>query len=120
MNVLLIEDDKITSQLYKNVLQKEGFNVFQAFDYNESIKSLKEINFELIILDLRIPGRNGLEILKVLKRYNLKSNVIVVSGYSLTEDITSAYAHGAKDFLKKPINLTEFKVKCKMFANLSA
>jgi len=101
--ILVIEDDKFLSNVYRIKLQKVGFDVVIAIDGAEALEKIKLENFDLVILDLIIPKIDGFAVLSEIKsqeKYK-KLPVLVSSNLGQVEDINRAIKLGATDFVVK-------------------
>ena len=101
--ILIIEDDVFLQDLEANKLKKDGFEVITASNGEEALEKIKEPNIKIILLDLILPGIDGLEVLKKIKQNENTKNtpVIVFSNLSEEKDIQKAKEIGAKDFMVK-------------------
>jgi len=101
--ILIVEDEEILAQMYKDKLQQEGFEAFLAFDASQGIEILKRENIDLILLDILLPREDGISFLKKMK--NLKKEksplVIAFSNYDNPEIKQTLQNLGAKDYLIK-------------------
>lgn len=102
-NILLVEDDEFLRQLVAQKLLQDGYEVAAAVDANEAFENLAKKKFDLILLDLILPGVNGYEILSKLKTAPSTKDipVMILSNLGQREDIDKALAAGAEDFLIK-------------------
>ena len=102
-NILIVEDDKFLRDLIVQKLKREGFNVIEAIDGEEGLKTIKEKRPDLILLDLILPGIDGFEILSRLKadKASAAIPVIVLSNLGQKEDMDRAISNGAEDFMVK-------------------
>jgi DNA-binding response OmpR family regulator len=119
-SILVIEDDDIMLKAIRNILNKDGFNVFTAKDGKEAFEMLDSAEYDIVITDLMMPYANGLEVVSKLRNDNSKRNVgiIVVSSVGNEETITEAFRLGADDYLKKPIMAGELLIRIrKLLAN---
>jgi CheY-like chemotaxis protein len=109
--VLVVEDDRFLGELVVRKLEKNGFNAPRAADGEEAVEYLKKNNPHLILLDLRIPKKDGFEILSWLKEDPTRSKipVIVLSNLNRPEDVERAMQAGAKEYLVK-VNYTPEEV----------
>ncbi|OGZ53073.1 MAG: hypothetical protein A3B25_03360 [Candidatus Ryanbacteria bacterium RIFCSPLOWO2_01_FULL_48_26] len=101
--ILIIEDDAFISSLVKARLEKEGFEVVQAFDGEEGMRLLKEDKPSLIILDLIMPKASGFETMEQLN-LNVEFNkipLVILSNLAQESDIQKAKSLGAKEFFVK-------------------
>lgn len=101
--ILLVEDDPFLRNLMLVKLQKEGFNVVEAFDGEDGLKKANEIKPALILLDLILPGIDGFEVLKQIKNNSETANipVIILSNLGSRVDVEKGLKIGAYDFMIK-------------------
>ena len=101
-NVLVIDDDRALVKIIDNYLQSQGYSVFSAFDGEEGLAKLKEVNPQLIILDIHMPKMNGYNfILEAKKIINFKSIPIIV--LTAKEGMDELFKmEGVQEYLVKP------------------
>jgi len=99
--ILLAEDDKFIARAYKDGLQEEGFDIVAAENGEKAWQKVQEGSFDLILLDIIMPGKDGFEILKDIKLNDITTPVMVISNLGQKEDIEKAKELGAKDYLVK-------------------
>lgn len=104
MKIMLSEDEKITRKTLTDILTKENYEVSSFSDGNEAFNSLNTNNYDVIITDLRLPGTNGIDILKKAKEINAKTIVIIITAYATVETAIEALKLGAYDYLLKPFS----------------
>ncbi|MEI6093306.1 MAG: response regulator [bacterium] len=104
MNILVIEDEKIISNAIIRVLSACGHTVHTMSDGFNVTDKIRSFEPTIVFLDVKMPGRSGLEVLKEIKEISLSTKVIMMSGYTSLESIQSAKELGADDFLKKPFD----------------
>lgn len=104
MKIMLVEDEKITRKTLTDILKKENYNIISFNDGAEAHNSLSNNNYDVIITDLRLPGINGMEILKSAKKLNPKTVVIIITAYATVETAIEALKLGAYDYLLKPFS----------------
>lgn len=113
-NVLIIEDDKLISSLVRFRLSKEGYNVTTVEDGLTGLSAIETGDHDLIITDVMIPYKNGIEIINHSKKINPKVPVIVLSSLGEEEGtVIKAFEMGASDFIPKPFNPNELSVRVK-------
>lgn len=111
MRVLLVEDDLLLSKGIKNALTRENFQVDTISDGNEALPAMQSGQFALIILDLTLPGMDGLEILKQMRNQQDQTPVLILTARDTLEDKISGLDLGADDYLSKPFELAELKAR---------
>ena len=107
MKVMLIDDDEkilnsIGSSLKLNGIENQQFN-----NPKEAIKAYKSEKFDAVILDIKMPEINGIEVLRTIRNYNPKAFVIILTGYPEVESAITALNIGAFAYLKKPSSFKE-------------
>jgi excisionase family DNA binding protein len=100
--VLVVDDDPDVGSLFQRLLVGESQSVAVARDGYEALEKVKDVKYDLIFLDVRLPGMNGVETLEKIKSMSPDSVVVMISGYSVEEEIKKAIAMGAQDFIAKP------------------
>ncbi len=104
--VLAIDDEMDVLTMYKTLLKK-SYNIFTAENGEKGLAILKEHTIDLILLDLKMPGMDGLETLKRIKEIDDKATVIIVSALSDIKSAVNSIKKGATDFVNKPFELEE-------------
>jgi two-component system, OmpR family, response regulator len=110
MKILLMEDDAVLSDILIDFLQ-ENYSVDYAYDSHAVYKQLESNKYDLFIFDINVPGKSGLELLSELREYNNTTPAIVITAYTDTEHLQRAFDVGAHDYIKKPFELQELKVR---------
>ena len=105
-NILVIEDDESINNLIYKVLIKQGYNVRQAFSGTEGKMLLNMYNFQLVLLDLMLPGMTGEEIIGDI-RETKNMPIIVISAKTALDDKVNVLKIGADDFVSKPFDIKE-------------
>ena len=104
VKVLVIDDEKNILDSIEMVLSYENYDVKTANNGSEGLVIFKEFSPDIVLLDVKMPGYNGIEILKKIKDFNTFSEVIMISGHSGIEEAVEASKLGAFDFLEKPLS----------------
>jgi DNA-binding response OmpR family regulator len=110
-SILLVEDDAILSRNISDALLEEQLQVEFAYDGNIAEKLLKKKNFDCVILDVNLPGKNGYEICKNFRSYNTQTPVIMLTAFDELEDKVQGYDCGADDYLTKPFYMRELLLR---------
>lgn len=116
MKVLVVDDDDVLRNELSELLNNEGYKTFVTDSGEATIKMLRHQDFDLIFTDLRLPDMSGMELLKLLRKLNINTRVIMITAYSSTETAVEAMKNGAVDFLCKPIEVEHLKSTLKVMA----
>lgn len=111
MNILVIEDEKKVAQAIKKGLEAEHYEVELAATGEEGFFRLHSRAFDLVILDLMLPGRDGIEILRTLRKTDAATPVLILTAKDALEDKVVGLDLGADDYLVKPIAFAELTAR---------
>ena len=109
--ILVIEDDKHIAEGLKLNLSLQGYDVQIATDGVSGINKWKEMRPDLIVLDIMLPGIDGISILQCIRLEDEKLPVLILSAKTAVQDKVLGLTHGADDYLEKPFNLEEFLLR---------
>lgn len=112
IKILVIEDEQNLSNSIKEILDSVG-EVHQAFDGDEGFYEAQQNIYDLIILDLMLPGMNGYEILSKLRAQKIKTPVLILSAKDSLEDKVQGFEEGADDYLTKPFHREELLARAR-------
>lgn len=101
--VLVVDDKRGSREALRKMIAKEGFDVAMAHDAETAVGAFGEAPANLVITDLRMPGMDGIELLRRVKRASPDTEVILISGVGSIESAVEAMREGAYDFLTKPL-----------------
>jgi two-component system cell cycle response regulator CtrA len=107
MRVLLVEDDSATAQSMELMLKSEGFHVYTTDLGEEAIDLAKLYDYDMILLDLNLPDMSGFEVLATLRRSQVHTPVMIVTGLADVQDKVKGLGLGADDYLTKPFHADE-------------
>ncbi|MDE0570952.1 MAG: response regulator transcription factor [Verrucomicrobiales bacterium] len=107
MKILLVEDETEIGELIKNGLEKEGFVLDYCQDGDSGMEHAMTRSYDAIVLDVMLPGRSGLEILKVVRAGHNNVPIIIITARGETEDRIEGLDLGADDYLPKPFFVEE-------------
>lgn len=110
LNILIVEDGRSQREMLRDFLISEGHRVMEAENGETAIKSVLNSPFDLILLDYKMPGMDGLEVLKEVKRINHEIDVVIITAYGTIETAVEAIKVGAIDYITKPIELDELLI----------
>lgn len=116
MRIFLVEDERKIALFVKAGLEFENFLVDIANDGEEAIARFKKGLYDLVLLDLMMPGKNGFETCLAIKKADKDIPVIMVSARDSAQVIQDAYEIGVDDYIVKPFRLDELIAKIKSFA----
>ena len=119
MKILVIEDEEALAELTVKALRKEGFIVETAFDYGSAEEKLAVYAYDCILLDIMLPGGNGLDLLRKLKERGDRTNVIITSAKDSIDDKVTGLGFGADDYLAKPFHIAELVARIRSVARRS-
>ncbi len=107
ISVLLVDDEKDFVETLAERLQLRDFNVASALSGDEAIKLVEENEFDVIVLDVQMPGKDGVETLKEIKKIEQLSQVIMLTGHATVKTAIEGMKNGAFDYLMKPTDTDE-------------
>lgn len=106
ITILVVDDEKSIVDFIKMGLEAEGYEVYSAFNGNEAIELAKEINPNIVILDIMLPGMDGYEVCSRLKK-SVKTSVIMLTARDDVDDKVRGLDIGADDYMAKPFSFKE-------------
>mgnify|MGYP005837689245 CR=1 FL=1 len=106
--ILIVDDDKSIRYSLKRMME-EKYSILTAQNGEEALDRVKKNSPDLIIMDIKMPGRNGIDVLKEIKLIDPKSLVIIMTAYGTTETAIEAMKYGAYDYILKPFPIPQMK-----------
>jgi two-component system, NtrC family, response regulator AtoC len=106
-HLLVVDDDPITLDLLKEVLTQEGYQVTVALGGEEAIAKGLDISFDIVITDVRMQDKDGMEVLRTFKKQSPETSVIMITAFGSIETAIEAVREGAFDYISKPFKLEE-------------
>ncbi|HDR14476.1 MAG TPA: sigma-54-dependent Fis family transcriptional regulator [Desulfobacteraceae bacterium] len=110
MRLMVVEDGKSQREMLSGFLRGEGHNVLEAEDGPDGLALLKENYIDLMLLDYKMPGMDGMEVLEKAKEITPEIDVIMMTAYGTVETAVNAMKAGAADYLTKPVDLEEVRI----------
>jgi DNA-binding NtrC family response regulator len=111
--ILVVDDEELQREMLGGFLQKEGFSVSLADSGETALKLCQDEFFEVALIDLKMPGMDGIELLSNLKEINPEIQVIVITAHGSIETAVEAMRRGAFHYVNKPVDLEELKINVK-------
>jgi len=107
--ILIADDDEVSCQLFAETLEGQGYDVQKVTSGDQAIASLAQRLYDLLIVDVRMPGTSGLEVTRIVHDKYPSLPVIVMTAFGSMETAVEAIHEGAFDFISKPMNLAELR-----------
>ena len=111
MRLLIVEDEKQICDTVAKSLYAAGYEVDTCYDGEEAFECILAENYDLILLDLNLPGMDGMEILKELRQRNEETKVLILSARGQIADKVEGLDAGANDYMEKPFHLQELEAR---------
>jgi len=109
MRILIVEDERRLSNIIKKGFVEDGFAVDQAYDGGEGQYLAEGEQYDLIVLDIMLPKKDGLQLCKELRKKSIKAPILMLTAKSTTEDKVAGLDSGADDYITKPFSFIEFR-----------
>ena len=116
MKIFLLEDDYSLNETIKEMLELNCHEIDSFYDGEVAYNNIT-YNYDLYILDINAPSLDGIELLKLIKKLNSQTNIIMISANININKIKEAYNYGCDDYLKKPFDIEELILKVERFDN---
>lgn len=107
--ILIVDDDEVSCRLFAEVLEGDGHEVHQAASGEEALDRLRSESYDLLLVDVRMPGISGLDVTRAMRQERPSLPVIVMTAFGSIETAVEAIHEGAYDYVSKPMNLDELK-----------
>ena len=108
--ILVVDDEKSMRDFLSIILKKEGYSVTTAEDGEQAIQLIQKNIYDLVLTDIRMPRRSGLDVLKVVKETSPETVVMLITAFASTETAVEAMKRGAYDYISKPFQIDEVKL----------
>ena len=110
LNLLIVDDERTVRDSCREVAHALGFNTQVADSPEHAYRALETANTDVVLLDLRLPGNSGLEVLRSIKQNRPETLVIVMTGFATVQSAVQAMKLGAYDYITKPFNFDELRL----------
>lgn len=102
VNIIIVDDDEITRKSLSEILRHEGYEVATVDDGKVAIEMLEEEEIDLMLLDIRMPGMDGIEVMRRVEEISPDTQIVMLTGHGTMETAIEALRHEAHDYLLKP------------------
>jgi len=106
MKILIVDDEKEFAAFLKDRLDLKGHSVDVAYDGKQAMEAIKLNGYEIVLLDHNMPEATGVEVIKYAKANNIKSKLVVITGYKESSEYFMRYI-GADEYLTKPVQIKD-------------
>ena len=106
-SILIVDDDQNILKILRDLLEKEGFNVLTASDVDKALPFIDQKDLDLIVTDLKMPGKSGMDLLRICHEKRPSVPVIMITAFGNVEAAVTAMKKGAYDFITKPFDENE-------------
>jgi len=120
MHVLVIDDEVAVNNNVRKILKKKGYRVDQATSKAEALEKIDQRDYRLVLLDLKMPGVKGLELLEAIRTVRPQAKVIIITGYASIETAVQTARMGAVDYVPKPFTPDEIRSATENAVRLAA
>jgi DNA-binding NtrC family response regulator len=107
--ILIVDDDDVSCRLFAEVLEGDGHEVYKAHSGEEALDRLRSDSYDLLLVDVRMPGITGLDVTRAMRQEQPELPIIVMTAFGSIETAVEAIHEGAFDYVSKPMNLDELK-----------
>ena len=109
--ILLLEDDANLNETVTEFLEEQGHEIVSVYDGNEAQEKLYESKYDLLLLDINVPGINGLELLKESRENGVLAPAIFITSMDTVDDLEKGFNSGCDDYVRKPFALKELQIR---------
>jgi len=109
LNILVVDDKKVIGDFFILTMGYYGHHIKVVHNLADTLKAVKDDQFDIAFMDMMMPDKDGVEVLKEVKAVNPALPVVMMSGYSMDEKVQQARALGAVDCLKKPFEVDDIR-----------
>ena len=119
MRLLLVEDDEQLGQGIRKALMRDGDHVDWLTDGAQALSAIRSDSFELIILDLQLPGKDGISVLQTMRKESINTPVLIMTARDTVDERVLGLDSGADDYVVKPVELKELRSRVRALSRRS-
>ena len=119
MRLLLVEDDEQLGRGIQKALMRDGDHVDWLTDGAQALAAIRSDNFELVILDLQLPGKDGISVLQTMRRETINTPVLIMTARDTVDERVLGLDSGADDYVVKPVELKELRSRVRALSRRS-
>jgi DNA-binding NtrC family response regulator len=108
--ILIVEDDRKMRLALREIMAKEGYSVDTVETGEAALERAGGTSYDLVITDLKLPGIDGMDVLRAIRRLRLETSVVMITAYATVDTAVEAMRGGAEDYISKPFNLDEIRL----------
>jgi len=112
-SILIVDDEEAQRIALKSFLGRRGYKIYLAENGEKALESIRQSTIDMVLTDFRMPGMNGLELVKAIKELNPSIDVVLLTAYGSVDDAVAIMKAGAYDYLTKPVDLDELEILLK-------
>jgi len=109
-SLLIVEDEEKMRELLQKILTTEGYRVRTASNGSEALAMIEETPFDIVLSDVKMPGLNGIELLKAVKKISADTYVVIMTAFGTIDSAVEAMKQGAFDYVSKPFKMDEIRI----------
>jgi two-component system, OmpR family, response regulator len=109
--LLLLEDDLTLSETVVDYFEEQGFDIQAVYDGDDATANIYENNYDLLLLDVNVPGKNGFEVLKDIRANENKTPAIFITSLNSMDSLEEGFQSGCDDYIRKPFELKELLLR---------
>jgi heavy metal response regulator len=119
MRILVVEDEKRVAAFIKRGLEEEGYTVDVAYDGAEGVQMAESASYDLLVMDVMLPKKDGLTVVKELRQAGRSTPVLMLTARATTDDIVAGLDAGSDDYLTKPFAFAELSARVRALVRRS-
>ena len=110
VKILIVDDQEVMRNLLTSILEQEGYEVQSVSDGHTAVQRARKNKFHLFMVDIKMPGLNGIEVLKKIKEIDQDAQIVMITGYASLETAIEAIGNGASGYIEKPFDNIEYVI----------